>query len=232
MLFRSKESRKAERNSEFVEFLRSAEGRRAIFELAPDILVSSKLTPILNDVQGKLEALTAGEIERFKLLLERTLKTAEDHFADFLRSQEGRQLMLDLLIAALAGGELTPVLGGAEKRLKVLAEEMVATHTAHAELSLKQSAEAHAAAFKRSASEAARDLANQVAHDVQQQLSSYRGAVVEVVQEQLPVLLREEVATHVRSGPLFSPPCSNRALAAAHGISIREVKRRRQYGYF
>jgi hypothetical protein len=254
MLFRSKENRQAERKNEFTEFLRSAEGRRAIFELAPDILVSGKLSPILNNIRAQLELLTSAEIERFKLLLanalgtaevrfadtiaqfeqqlDRTLKATEDQFTDFLRSQEGKRLMLNLLIEALGKGELTPVLDGAEKRLKVLAKEMVATHMARAELSLRQSAEAHAAAFKRSASEAARDLANQVAHDVEQQLSSYRGAMAEAVQEQLPVALREEVSRHVRSGPLFSPPCSNRTLAAAHGISIREVKRRRRYGLF
>ncbi|HMD64125.1 MAG TPA: hypothetical protein VKF83_09145 [Stellaceae bacterium] len=265
MLFESKARRHAKKTSEFVEFFRSAEGRRAIFELAPDILVSSKLAPILNDVRVQFEVLTAREMERFKLLLERilkteescfsyeidkfkghlakslkvaednfadTLKAAENHFTNFLCSKQGKRLMLDLLIEALARGELTPVLDGAEDRLKVLAEEAIATHTAHAELSLKQSAEAHAEAFKSSASEAARDLANQVAHDVQRRLSSYRGTIVEVVKEQLPVALREAVAAHVRSGPLFSPPCSNRALATAHGISIREVKRRRRSGYF
>ena|ERR1700730_3556063 len=135
--------------------------------------------------------------------------------------------MLDLVITALAEGELKPVLDGAEERLKVLAKEVVATHTAHAELSLKQSAEAHeaamgrdelslrqsaeahAAAFRHSASEAARDLGNQVARDVEQQLSSYRGKIVEVVQEKLSVMLQDEVARHVRSGPLFSAACQS-----------------------
>src|SRR5262245_41856257 len=82
MLFRSKESRATERRNEFVEFLRSAEGRRAIFELAPDILVSSKLNPILNDVRTQLELITATEIERFKLLLANSLGTAEIRFTD------------------------------------------------------------------------------------------------------------------------------------------------------
>ena len=140
--------------------------------------------------------------------------------------------MFHLLAEALAKGGLRPVLDGAEARLESLAKEMADAHMARAELSLERSAEARAAVFKRSASEAARDLANQIEHDVLQQLSSYREAIVEVVEEQLPVALREEVARHVRSGPLFSPPCSNRALAAAHGISIREVKRRRRCGYF
>ena len=139
--------------------------------------------------------------------------------------------MLDLLVEALAKGELTSVLDGAEERLKNLAEELVAAHTAHAELSLERSAEARAAALKRSASEAARNLADEIAHDVQQQLKSYRASIVEAVREQLPVALREEVARHVKGGPLFSPICSNRALAAAHGISIREVKRRRRNGW-
>ena len=137
MLFASKARRHVEKTSEFVEFFRSAEGRRVIFELAPDILVSSKLAPILNDVRVQLETLTAREIERFKLLLESllktevsrfsyeigqckgqlakslkvaednvadTLKAAEDHFTNFLYSKQGRRLMLDLLIEALAGG--------------------------------------------------------------------------------------------------------------------------------
>ena len=223
---------KDERKREFVEFLRSDEGRQAILELAPEILVNPNVGPTLNDVREQLRIIVAGEIYRFKVLLDRTLKMAKEHFSDFLHSEEGRRLMLHLVTEALARGELAPVLDGAETRLRVLAEEAVATHTAHAELSLQQSAEAHATAFKRRANEAARDLANQVTDDVQQQLRSYRGAIVEVVQEQLPVALRDEVARHVRSGPLFSPPCSNRTLAAAHGISIREVKRRRRFGYF
>jgi hypothetical protein len=258
MLFKSKKLRKDEaktkRKNEFIEFLRSAEGRRIIFELAPDILVSSKLTTILNDVRVQLETLSANEAERFTILLETASKTAEHRFSDeinqlnqdlakkltevrncltdFLLSQEGRRLKFDLLVEALAKGGLRPVLDGAEARLESLAKEMADGHMACAEISLERSAEARAAVFKRSANEAARDLANHIERDVMQQLSSYRDAIVEVVEEQLPVTLREEVAKHVRSGPLFFPPCSNRALAAAHGISIREVKRRRRCGYF
>jgi uncharacterized protein YjgD (DUF1641 family) len=253
MFFKSKESRQNERKKELEEFLRSAGGRRVMFELAPDILVSSKLTPIIDHIKVQMEALSHHQVERFTVFLEATLKAAENrlsanfdqfkedlaktleavevHIFDFLSSQQGRQLMLDLLIEALAKGELKPVLCGAQERLKTLAEELAATHAAHTELSLQQSAEAHAAALKRSSSEAARNFASEIAHDVQQQLKSYRGEIVEVVREQLPVALREEVARHVGSGPLFSPPCSNRALAAAHGISIREVKRRRQNGW-
>jgi hypothetical protein len=217
---------------EFVDFLGSAEGRRAIFALAPDILVNSKLSPILDDVRAQLTALAADEIAQFTLQLEKILDTAKDYLANFLCSQQGTRLLLDILIEALARGELAPVLDSTKTRLKTFAFAEVATRVGQAEISLRETAAAHAATFKQSANKAARDLANQAASDVQRQLSSYRGTIAEVLREQLPITLREEVARHVGSGPLFSRPCSNRALAAAHGISIREVKRRRRNGYF
>ena len=220
-----KKRRQEIRKIEFLEFLRSAEGRQAILKLAPEILVGADLAPYLTDVRQQLKVIAGDEIGRFKLDLEKTL-------GDFLQSYEGKRLMLDLVKAALAEGELTSVLNGAEQRLKVLAQEEVATHMGRAERTLTESAEAHAAAFKCSASDEARNLASQVAHDVEQQLSSYRDSILEAVEEQLPAALREEVARHVRAGPLFSPTCSNRALAAAHGMSIREVKRQRRLGYF
>jgi hypothetical protein len=171
------------------------------------------------------------------------LNEAKNWLADFLRSREGTRLLFDLLAEALARGEVAPLIDSAEARLKSLAKdaearlkglakEAMATQMVQAQLSLELSSEAHAAAVKLSAREAADNLADQIAHDVQLQLGSYRSAIVEVVKEQLPIMLREEVGRHVRSGPLFSPRWSNRALAAAHGISIREVKRRRRQDWF
>jgi hypothetical protein len=75
------EAKKA-RTIEFAEFLRSAEGRRAIFDLAPDMLVNSKVTAILNDVRVQLEALAARETEAFTLFIETNLETGERRFTD------------------------------------------------------------------------------------------------------------------------------------------------------
>jgi hypothetical protein len=55
-------------------------------------------------------------------------------------------------------------------------------------------------------------------------------AIEKVLTEYLHDMLREEVMAFVRVHPLCSG-FSNRQLAAANGISIREVKRRRRRGY-
>ena len=54
--------------------------------------------------------------------------------------------MLDLLNEALVRGELAPILGAAQTRLKDLAADEIATFMAQAEISLKASAEGHAVA--------------------------------------------------------------------------------------
>jgi hypothetical protein len=136
---------------------------------------------------------------------------AKSRFISSLRSDDGKRLLVDLLKEAPARNALAPVLNGAETRLKDLAAKEVATFVAHAEMSLRASATA---------------LTDRVHQDVQDHLNSYQDKITEAVREQLSNL-QKEIAQQVRPGP----PRSNRELARKYGVSIREVKRRRQLNW-
>jgi hypothetical protein len=140
---------------------------------------------------------------QFSARVEKALIAARSEFILFLRSDDGKRLLVDLLIEALARNEVAPVLNGAETRLKALA--------ADAEISLQASAAA---------------LADRVHQDVQGHLRSYRANMAETVGKQLRILLEEEIARprRGRSGP----DRSNRELARDYGVSIRQVKRLRR----
>jgi hypothetical protein len=95
----------------------------------------------LINFQGQLQGVSAAEIARFTAHADEALKGVKDQFINFLRSEAGKRLMLDLLTEALARGALAPILGAAETRLKNLAADEIATFMAQAEISLKASAE-------------------------------------------------------------------------------------------
>jgi hypothetical protein len=133
--------------------------------------------------------------------------------------------LVQLLIQALARRELDPILAGAERKLKELAAERVESFQTESETMLEVSAAGHANALRRNARQAAQDLADQLKRDVRDYLSSYQGKVLEAVTEQL--LFRDDIARHVK--PDYATlPRSNRDIAREHGISLREVKRRRR----
>ena len=216
----------SERRNDFFRFLGSSKAKQAIL----DVLTNQERGSILRSFETQLRDLSHTAMAQFSAHVEKALDAARGQFILFLRSDDGKRLLVDLLIEALARNDLAPVLNSAETRLKDLAAEELATFAAHAEMSLKASSAAHADALIQNARQAAQDITDRVHQDVQDHLSSYRAKIAEAVRERLPILLQEEIARHVRSGPCLSPGRSNRELALAYGISIREVKRRRLFG--
>jgi hypothetical protein len=197
----------AERRQEFVRFLQS--------KRAHDV-VSSHFISFLESERKE-------EFARF-LGSEKTLDAVRRRFISFLNSDEGKRLLVNLLIEALAHVvELAPILHGAETRLKNLAAEQVARFSTEAEMALEASAAGHAEALKREAREAAQKISDRVKQDVRDHLSSYQTKVREAVEEQ--ILFREEIARLLRSKPM---PRSNREIARVYRVSKREVKRRRR----
>jgi hypothetical protein len=144
----------------------------------------------------------------------KALDAARSQFISFLRSDEGKQLLIDLLVEALAGRELAPIVNSAETRLKNVAT--------HAETILEASAASHADALKGKVRQLAQDIASRANKDVRDCLSSYQREIAEAVREQLPIILREEIALDV------SLRRSNREIARDYSMSIREVKRVRR----
>jgi hypothetical protein len=176
------------------------------------------------------------------------------HIVSFFTSDEGKRLLTELLVEALAQIELRPFIGVVEPRLKEVAAQEVANLVAHGETTLSASATTHAHALKQlekrtiedfeaaatanadalkqGIKAAARRLSNEAQRKLEKPLMAHQAQIAAAVTEQLPMVLRQEVAWHVRSGPLLEGQRSNRELALAHGVSIREIKRRRRYGYF
>jgi hypothetical protein len=243
-----KEQRKRNRWEEFDEFLRSKEAREAILDTMTngseeflrclrsneakqailDGLTSQEREFILHDFELELGNLSTQKMAQLLAHVEGEFQRARDQFILFLRSDEGKRLLIDLLIEVLPRVELAPILKSAETRLQDLAAKGVASFVAHAEMSLNKSVDT----AKYLARRAAQDFVDHVHQDVRDHLGSYKVKIAEAVREQLSILIEEEVARHVRSGACLSPGRSNRELALAHGISIREVKRRRRNGYF
>ena len=171
-----------------------------------------------------LETERREEFARF-LKSEKALDAVKNQFVSFLRANDGKKLLIDLLIEALARRDLSPILKSAETRLKELAAERVESLQTEAETVLEISAASHSAALKREANKVVEELADQIKQDVRNYLSSYQAKVLEAATEQL--LFRDDIARHARSGHT-SLARSNRDIAREHGISIREVKRRRR----
>lgn len=214
------------------EFLGSAEGRDALVQHAPEMFARTELALVREKIRYDLHDLVKKELELFKSDLQSLYRTANEHFGAFLRSEEASRLMIAHVGEALARGVLVSVLNDAEQRLKALAAEEIATQTARAELAVRADAAISAAALRGRILQDVANAAAELADEVRQQFSVCKGAIMETVHDHLPRILQDEVARHVRSGPLFSRPTSNREIAAACGISIREVKRRRKYGEF
>jgi hypothetical protein len=221
--------------SQFITFMREEFVR--FFELEQNAIRSQFIS--------FLDSERKEEFVRF-LGSEKALNAIRNQFISFLHSDEGKQLLVKLLIEVLGRGEIAPILNGAGKglkdaaaeaetslknlaakagtSLKSLAAAKVARFSRDAAMTLEASAAAHSDGLKRMAREAADDNAERVKQDVRDHLSSYQAKVLEAVTEQ--ILLQEEIP--VRSRPRLSLRRANREIAREYGISIRQVKRRRR----
>jgi predicted nucleotidyltransferase len=146
-------------------------------------------------------------------------------FISFLRSDEGKQSLVDILIEALPRHELAPILKSVETRLESLATEQVARLGRDAEKAHQTSVASHANALKRKSIEAAQNMTDRVKQDVGDYLSSYKANTLRALREHL---LQEELASHVTPGLLLSSRRTNEQIAQEYQVSIREVKRWRR----
>jgi hypothetical protein len=226
--FSTPEQRDAEITENLSRLLGSADGQHAICAA----LTSENRKVIAQEFEAKLVGLADAIVSRSVAEINQSLNRAKDSLGLFLHSEQGKRILSDRVIDGFARAEFGPIAETAGMRLKNLAAEEIASLMADAQMAVERSVAEQAVMLKRRAGEVAAEMVAQSTCDVDRHLGSYRGLIAEAVEQQLPPLLQEEVVRHLNSGPLLSQPPSNRELALAYGISIREVKRRRRYGDF
>lgn len=237
--FGSAEERENEKKQEFVKFLVSEEGRRAVSEA----LTTEQRARLIKEFEDRLNQVAEIIVSRSAIEIKRSLEKAKFEIrhslegaiatlGTYLSSNQGKQILSDLVSDGLARGEFGSFAENARRQFRNLVAEEISKLTTDAKAALERSITNQAAVLRQRAEEAVQEMSERTARDVEQALALYRGVIAEAVAQQLPEVLQDEVARHVRSGPLFSRFRSNHELAAACGISIREVKRLRRRGYF
>src|SRR5271165_1267205 len=139
-------------------WLRSKEAKREIRSQISDALVSDALAPRVEEITAKIwsevqagidwlkstsDDVRIGVARALKQEAERVQSEVVAQVTTFLRSAEGKELLIDLLIEALSRAELALLIRNAETRLKEVAADEIATLAAHAEIAVKISSEVH-----------------------------------------------------------------------------------------
>ncbi len=157
-LVRYFQSTTGERRQEFVRFFQSTETERR--QEFVRLLQSEKtLDVVRSHFISFLESERREEFVRF-LQSEKSLDALRNQFISFLRCDEGKRLLVELLIEALAGRELAPILEDAEKRLKDLAAEQVGSFRTTAQMDLDKSAASYADKLQRKVREGLQQVAS------------------------------------------------------------------------
>jgi hypothetical protein len=160
----------------------------------------------------------------------------------FLQSNQGKDLLVAFLKEVISRNELAGMIEDVRARVQDLAEEEVSTLAAHAEVALQKSSEDHRSRLDRHAAAQVDMFVEAVLREIENRLQNQRESLISSSLNKikrkiygfehydLKGILYEAVERHVANGPRFVQSHSNRWLAAALGISLREVKRRRRRG--
>ena|SRR5579859_3883426 len=140
-----------------------------------------------------------------------------------LESEEGRSA----IVSALAREKIDAAVDDIFGRLsdKLLSDVTTASHEATIQFEEILKGEA-----QRLSRTAVTQLRGRGMEQVETLKTRLNDALRELLERHGDALIRDALQTFVRSRPIAHPGWTNRQIAAAHGISIREVKRRRRSG--
>ncbi len=240
-------------NQIVADSLRSDGARRAILSQILEALKRDALWPLVGEIATDIRSEAQAAIKQLKRISEEVevelavaLKQEAERLRGemsarleaFLRSTEGKELLVGLLSEALSRSEVAALTKDVEARLKEVAAHEVAALAVHAEVALQREVEE----FERHADATALKLIDRIFRDAEKHFQAKRDLLIDSIYGEvhqkldtfmdfdLPTELRYAVERHVASGPRFAQPRSNRWFAAALGISVRAVKWRRRRG--
>jgi len=161
---------------------------------------------------------------------------AQEELSILLRSERIRHTILELLIDTKLQDQLNPIVENVRRRLvDYIDAEMiqVRNHLPYELTLLRQRLKGDREEITENAAEVRRALGKNLDEYEQEIVErtklSMAGVIHDTLSSDLHNLLRREVRSFIRKRPLSSD-LSNREIAAANRISLREVKRRRRRG--